>query len=52
MNRNTASLMICNDSQNMGEKFAISVLRDQKFLYNENFTGWKFTRFNGTICEI
>ena len=40
------------ESQNMGEEFAISVLRDQKFLYNENFTGWKFTRFNGTICEI
>jgi hypothetical protein len=40
------------ESQNMGEEFAISVLRDQKFLYNENFTGWRFTRFNGTICEI
>jgi membrane-associated phospholipid phosphatase len=40
------------ESKLLGEQFAISVLKDQKFLYNEKFTGWKFTKFDGTICEI
>jgi membrane-associated phospholipid phosphatase len=40
------------ESKLLGETFAISVLKDQKFLYNETFTGWKFTKFDGTICEI
>jgi hypothetical protein len=40
------------ESKLLGEQFAISVLKDQKFIYNEKFTGWKFTKFDGTICEI
>ena len=40
------------ESKLLGETFAISVLKDQKFLYNEKFTGWKFTKFDGTLCEI
>ena len=40
------------ESQKMGEDFAISVLRDQKYIYSENFIGWKFTKFDGTLVEI
>uniref|UniRef100_A0A6C0D019 Uncharacterized protein n=1 Tax=viral metagenome TaxID=1070528 RepID=A0A6C0D019_9ZZZZ len=40
------------ESLRIGEEFAISVLTDQKYIYNENFTGWKFTKFDGTIVII
>ncbi len=32
----------------LGEKVAISILRDQRALYNENFPGFTFTKFDGT----
>ncbi len=32
----------------LGEKVAISILRDQRALYNENFNGYTFTKFDGT----
>ena len=40
------------ESQTLGETLAISVLRDQKFIYNEKFSGWRFTKFDGTICVV
>lgn len=36
----------------LGEKIAISILQDQKFLYNEPFAGWSFTMFDGTMVTI
>jgi len=32
----------------LGEAVAISVLRDQRLTYNENFPGFTFTKFDGT----
>jgi hypothetical protein len=31
----------------LGEKVAINLLQDQAHLYNENYTGFTFTRFDG-----
>lgn len=31
----------------LGEQMAISILQDQKWLYNEPFKGWTFTMFDG-----
>ena len=36
----------------LGEQIAISILQDQKYLYNEPFAGWKFTTFNGEKVVI
>jgi hypothetical protein len=36
----------------LGEELAISILQDQAFLYNENFKGWKLTKFDGTKVLI
>lgn len=36
----------------LGESLAISILRDQKFTYNENFEGYTFTRFDGTKVTV
>ncbi|HEX2642510.1 MAG TPA: vanadium-dependent haloperoxidase [Thermoanaerobaculia bacterium] len=36
----------------LGEKIAISILRDQKGCYNEDFEGFRFTRFDGTSVTI
>jgi membrane-associated phospholipid phosphatase len=36
----------------LGEQIAISILQDQKWLYNENFSGWEFTRFDGTQVVV
>ena len=36
----------------LGEQIAISILQDQKYLYNENFAGWSFQMFNGTPVTI
>jgi hypothetical protein len=36
----------------LGEKVAISILRDQRHTYNEPFNGFTFTRFNGTSITV
>jgi hypothetical protein len=36
----------------LGEKIAISILRDQKGCYNERFDGFTFTKFDGTKITI
>ncbi|HEY0893061.1 MAG TPA: hypothetical protein VGE32_08375, partial [Cellvibrio sp.] len=39
-------------SHALGEALAISILRDQKFTYNEDFDGYTFTRFDGTKVTV
>jgi len=36
----------------LGEAVAISLLRDQAHLYNENYTGFTFTCFNGNQVKV
>jgi hypothetical protein len=36
----------------LGEQLAISILEDQKKLYNEDFKGWTFTKFDGNKITI
>jgi membrane-associated phospholipid phosphatase len=36
----------------LGEQVAISVLRDQKLQFNENFGGFTFTKFDGTVITV
>ncbi len=36
----------------LGEAVAISLLRDQAHLYNENYTGFTFTSFNGNTITV
>jgi len=36
----------------LGETIAISVLRDQRDMYNENFGGFTFTKFDGTQITV
>jgi hypothetical protein len=36
----------------LGEKVAISILRDQRHTYNESFSGFTFTRFNGNQITV
>jgi len=36
----------------LGEQIAISILRDQKACYNENFNGFTFTKFDGTKITV
>ena len=36
----------------LGEAVAISLLRDQAHLYNENYTGFTFTSFDGTTVTV
>ena len=36
----------------LGEQIAISILQDQKYLYNEPFAGWTFTTFAGDKVVI
>jgi hypothetical protein len=55
MGRNIAGVHYRSDmleSTLMGEEVAISILRDQKFLYNESFRGWSLTKFDGTHIII
>lgn len=40
------------ESLRLGEAIAISILRDQKACYNEDFSGFTFTRFDGTKVTI
>jgi membrane-associated phospholipid phosphatase len=37
---------------NLGEAVAIHLLQDLRRCYNENFTGFRFTRFDGTTMTI
>ena len=36
----------------LGEQIAISILQDQKWLYNEPYAGWTFHKFNGDPVTI
>ncbi len=36
----------------LGEKIAINLLQDQAHLYNENYTGFSFTKFDGTKVTV
>jgi membrane-associated phospholipid phosphatase len=40
------------EGMNLGEEVAISLLKDYKETYNENFAGFTFTRFNGASITI
>jgi hypothetical protein len=53
--RNIAGVHWCTDgieSLKLGEAVAISVLWDQRATYNEDFGGFTFTKFDGTIITI
>lgn len=41
-----------DESLLLGEEICISVLRDRKPLYNENFAGFTFTKFDGTVITV
>jgi hypothetical protein len=40
------------DSLPLGEALAISILRDQRHTYNEEFSGFTFTKFDGTKITV
>ncbi|MES1210719.1 MAG: vanadium-dependent haloperoxidase, partial [Acidobacteriota bacterium] len=40
------------ESMKFGEAIAISVLRDQRSIYNEDFAGFTFTKFDGTKITV
>lgn len=40
------------ESMLLGEKVAISILRDQRACYNEHFNGFTFTKFDGTTITV
>ena len=40
------------DSLTLGEAVAISILRDQRATYNEQFSGFTFTKFDGTRITV
>lgn len=40
------------ESLKLGEAIAISVLRDQRLVYNETFLGFSLTKFDGTTITI
>jgi hypothetical protein len=40
------------DSLPLGEAVAIGILRDQRDTYNESFSGFTFTKFNGTKITV
>jgi len=40
------------ESMRLGEKVAISILRDQRACYNEKFDGFTFTKFDGTTITV
>ena len=40
------------ESLKLGEAVAISVLRDQRPTYNEDFAGFTFTKFDGTRVTV
>jgi hypothetical protein len=40
------------ESLKLGEEVAISMLRDQRLCYNEPFTGFNLTKFDGTTITV
>ncbi|MEH7885189.1 vanadium-dependent haloperoxidase [Bacillus sp. JJ1609] len=40
------------EGMNLGEAVAISILRDYRATYNEKFSGFSFTKFDGTLITI
>ncbi|HUA35184.1 MAG TPA: vanadium-dependent haloperoxidase [Candidatus Binataceae bacterium] len=53
--RNLAGVHWRSDYQQsllLGEALAITILRDQKPTYNENFNGFTFTKFDGTTITV
>ncbi len=55
MGRNFAGIHWRSDyseSLKLGEDVAISVLRDQRLTYKEDFEGFTFTRFDGTRITV
>lgn len=40
------------EALHLGEKVTISILRDQRRTYNETFSGFTFTRFDGTPITV
>ncbi len=55
MGRNFAGIHWRSDytaSLRLGEAVAISVLRDQRFTFNEPFSGYTFTTFDGDIVTV
>jgi hypothetical protein len=55
MGRNMAGVHWRSDaveSFKLGEALAISILRDQRPTYNENFNGFSLTRFDGTTVTV
>jgi hypothetical protein len=40
------------ESLKLGEAIAISILRDQRATYNEDFDGYTFTKFDGTTITV
>src|SRR5204863_3707281 len=40
------------ESLKLGEAMAISVLRDQRLTYNEEFAGFSLTKFDGTQITV
>lgn len=40
------------ESLKLGEAIALSVLRDQKACYNEPFSGFTLTKFDGTTITV
>lgn len=41
-----------SESVKLGEAIAISILRDQRGTYNESFSGFTFTKFDGTEITV
>ncbi len=55
LGRNTAGVHWRSDatqSMLLGEALAISVLKDQKSAYNEQFNGFSLTKFDGTTITV
>lgn len=53
--RNHAGVHYRSDSDAsalLGEEIAISILRDQKNIFNENFAGFTFKKFDGTTITV
>jgi hypothetical protein len=40
------------ESLKLGESIAISIMKDQKLSYNETFSGFSLTKFDGTTVVV
>jgi hypothetical protein len=56
LGRHMAGIHYRSDAENtgfeLGEEVCISVLRDQKLTFNENFAGFTFEKFDGTTITV